>query len=76
MQVSSLPEATIAMCPFSWETQEENGEKRAGKEGNKDSYLPDVENEVNEGQLRNKKRELSLLVISTTRSTTDSKAKL
>lgn len=36
------------------------------RKGNKDSYSSDIENEANEGQGRNNKRELSLLVISHT----------
>lgn len=56
------------MCPASWaqkKRRERGGWWRVEeRKGNKDSYLSDIENEVNEGPSRNNKRELSLLVIS------------
>lgn len=76
---SFLSQATIPTHWSSLGDGTEGGEREKGGEegeGNKDSYLSDVENEAKEGQARKKKRELSFLVNSMKQSTIHSKAQL
>lgn len=75
---SFLSQATIPTRWSSLGDGTEGGEREKGEEGegNKNSYLSDVENEAKEGQARKKKWELSFLVISMKQSTIHSKAQL